>query len=181
LIRKNLGLPTDRRIVLHVGHIKSNRNLSDLAGFASLEEYLPVLVGSTSTMKEQEVEEGLRGKGVRVVSEYVGRIEEYYQAADLYLFPVKDPTAAIDFPLSVLEAISAGIPVLMRPFGALRDAFPQGIGIEYYRDEGEIAAKASMLLKQDPREVVENHRKRIKGFSWDEIAQRLVSLASGEL
>ena len=180
-IRKKLGLPQDLRVVLHVGHLKSTRNLSDLARFASMGGYLPVLVGSTSTQKERGVEESLCEKGVRIVSEYVVGIEEYYQATDLYLFPVKDPTAAIDFPLSVLEAMSTGIPVLTRPFGALSDTFPGGIGIEYYRGEDEIRPKAEMLLDQDPIKVTESQRKRIEGFSWNKVAQRLISLASNRM
>ena len=43
--------------------------------------------------------------------------------SDYYVFPALDPISAIEFPLSVFEALACGIPVFHKPFGALEDIF----------------------------------------------------------
>ena len=47
----------------------------------------------------------LKGAGIIVVTEYLPSIEEYFHAADCYVFPTINQRAAIQVPLGVLEAL----------------------------------------------------------------------------
>jgi glycosyltransferase involved in cell wall biosynthesis len=80
-----------------------------------------LVVGSTKTDYDQSVIHTLLANGVAVHRDYVSDIASVYRAADVYVFPVHGARGAIDLPLSVLEALACGVPVVARPFGVLSD------------------------------------------------------------
>jgi glycosyltransferase involved in cell wall biosynthesis len=125
--------------VLHVGHLKSSRNLDVLK---AVKRHLPeaevVLAVSSSTVPNQRVVNELEEAGVRIINRYVPHIEELYQLADCYLFPVKDTQGCAELPLSVLEALACGLRVVTRRFGALPDIFPSEECICYYDTVDEL-------------------------------------------
>ena len=71
--------------------------------------------------------------------------EELYQLSDAYLFPVLDPSGAIEMPLSVLEAMACGVPVLTTPFGDLQQRFPSGSGVVFWRSTDELMRGLDLL------------------------------------
>lgn len=121
-LREKFGLPVDKPVILHVGHMKYSRNVDK---FLSLDDkFHGVLAVSTTTAasKDADLEEKLRRKrNITVIDSYVPNIEELYQAADLYLFPVVAERACIDVPLSAFEAAACNLPVLATPYGELRE------------------------------------------------------------
>ena len=74
-------------IVLHVGHINRGRNVQVLERVAGLRDVQVILVGSTSTPHDEALARELTGAGVRLIREFVPRIEEIYQLSDAYVFP----------------------------------------------------------------------------------------------
>ncbi|HEX3048163.1 MAG TPA: glycosyltransferase [Bacillota bacterium] len=113
-LRQKYGIPPAQKIILHVGHLKNDRNLMTLTGVQrSLPGIQTVIVASTSTQPEREVAEELEKAGVMIIRDYVPRIEEIYQLADLYFFPVVSRYDSIEIPLSLIEALSCGIPALV--------------------------------------------------------------------
>jgi glycosyltransferase involved in cell wall biosynthesis len=118
-IREQLGLPPGRPMALHVGHLRRSRGLEPLAELAADGEVNVVLVASTATEPEVEVETMLRDAGVVIKREFLPEVERWYQAADVYLFPVTDLQGSIEIPLTVLEAMGCGTPVASTPFGGL--------------------------------------------------------------
>ena len=122
-LKKRWGLPADKPVVLHVGHVKENRNLDSLLAVQRSGRYQVWIVGSESESKPGPWRTRLEDAGCRIFTRYVSAIEEVYQAADRYVFTVKAlPTAqfpqhyqeigVIDLPLSILEAMACGLPVL---------------------------------------------------------------------
>ena len=118
-IREQLGLPSDKPMMLHIGHLRRSRGLEPLAELAVQGLVSVVVVASTSTEVEADVEARLRDTGVIVKREFVCDIERWYQAADVYVFPVSDLQGSVEIPLSVLEAMACGVPVATAPFGGL--------------------------------------------------------------
>jgi glycosyltransferase involved in cell wall biosynthesis len=118
-IREQLGLANDKPMVLHVGHLRRSRGLEPLAELAADGATNVVMVASTATEPEVGVETALRDAGVLVKREFLPGIERWYQAADVYLFPVTDLQGSIEIPLTVLEAMASGTPVATAPFGGL--------------------------------------------------------------
>jgi glycosyltransferase involved in cell wall biosynthesis len=118
-IREQLGLADDKPMVLHVGHLRRSRGLEPLAELAADGAANVVMVASTATEPEAGVEASLLDAGVVVKREFLPAIERWYQAADVYLFPVTDLQGSIEIPLTVLEAMACGTPVATAPFGGL--------------------------------------------------------------
>jgi len=78
---------------------------------------------------------------------FTPELARVYGAADLYLFPATDSQGgAIDLPLSVLEALAVGVPVLTTPFGATRDVLASVPGVTFAEPQ-EFAARCADLLQ----------------------------------
>src|SRR4051794_14694616 len=130
-LRAALELPPGLPLVLHVGHLQSSRNLEVLAGVS--ERLAPrvsvLMVASTATEIHGPTLRMLTDAGVTVLRSFIPHIERVYQAADVYVFPVTDPQGSIELPLSVLEAVCCGTPVVATPFGGLPELASSGIDL----------------------------------------------------
>jgi thymidylate kinase/glycosyltransferase involved in cell wall biosynthesis len=112
--------------VLHVGHLRHSRNLELLCGVADAGANV-LVVSSPDTPVDEDVRACLIASGVTVVRERIADIANVYRAADVYAFPVMDPRGCIETPLSVLEALASGTPVVATPFGALTEMSLPGL------------------------------------------------------
>jgi glycosyltransferase involved in cell wall biosynthesis len=81
------------------------------------------LIASTSTAREAAMADELRRAGVTLITTYQQHIQEFYQASDVFVFPVESTDNAIELPLSVLEAFACDLPVVATPFGGLPRLF----------------------------------------------------------
>jgi glycosyltransferase involved in cell wall biosynthesis len=168
LLRK-YGLPQHRKICLHVGHIRQSRNIDWLLQLNLPAEAHLVVVGSTSRFIENDLKGTLQKRGVTVIDSYLPAIEEIYQLADVYLFPVQSSDAAIEMPLSVLEAMACNLPVVTTSFGCLTKYFTNVSGF-YFADTLEVFQKAVS-------EAIESHvcktRAAVEALSWRNMAEIL--------
>jgi thymidylate kinase len=108
--------------ILHVGHMKRERNVGALADLAR-RGHSCLLIASPATAPDDRLAQELREAGVAVVRRHIADLAAVYRAADVYLFPVDDPRACTTMPLSVLEALACGTPVVATPFGAVGEVF----------------------------------------------------------
>ncbi len=148
-LRKHLSLPEDKKIVLHVGHIKPNRKLDIFIDIQKIDNVQVVIAGGTHEKADNRLKQHLIDNGIIVVHEYLEDISVLYKAADLYLFPIQDKKSgmpedynqigAIDLPLSILEAMGCNLPVITARFGALPRLFEQQDGFIF-------ASKKSLIL-----------------------------------
>ena len=127
-----------------------------------------ILIGSTSTPEDRALRDRLEARGVRVIREFVN-VEEYYKLADCYIFPVNDSDGSVEMPLSVLEALASGVPVLTTSFGGLRDFFMEGDDLRYW-DTPEALVAAADSIRTDPPQRVRD----MGEFSWQRIAERVL-------
>jgi glycosyltransferase involved in cell wall biosynthesis len=82
-----------------------------------------VLVVSTLTaaFEDKPLRDSLAAKeNLTIIDRYLQHIEEIYQLADAYLFPVEKARNCIDVPLSALEAAACSIPVVATEYGELK-------------------------------------------------------------
>lgn len=169
-LRRKLGLPIDKILALHVGHLKDDRNLKKLIKAQSHSDIHVVIIGSTTTIQSAQLIRQLEQSNCLVIKSYQPSIEEYYQAVDCYIFPTINHRAAIQIPLSVLEAMATNLPIITTQFGGLPAFFPNASGLYYisanrFDDLPKIINKA-VASSPETRSIVKN-------FSWESIANQL--------
>ncbi len=164
-LRAKYGFSDSSRIILHVGHVKHGRNVLALARLAKRGHQV-VLVAGKSAGIDQALLDDIKRSGVTVITGFVESIQEYYQLADCYLFPVVDPVAAIDAPLSVLEAMACNLPVVTTRFGALASMFQAGKGFYFFDNQDDIESLVQRAVKNTNCRTSE----MVADYSWDNMA-----------
>ena len=113
----------DKLRLLHVGHLNKKRNVYKLALLCNkIDASLTFLISSTEKPDPEE-RKRLESIGVEIVSGYQQDLYTFYRQFDLYAFPVQRSDAAISMPLSVIEALLAGLNVLSTDFGEISNYF----------------------------------------------------------
>jgi len=167
-LRAKYNVPLDATVYLHVGHMSPKRNVVALARLAAEPNAHVIVIGSTSTPEDLSLRLTLEKAGVRVIREFVA-VEEFYRLADAYVFPVIDVEGCVEIPLSVLEALASGLPVIARAFGGLRDVLPEGADLRFFDTEEEMVACARALRGETRPET-----RDMSDFSWRSIAEQMV-------
>ncbi len=174
VLRKSYGVPMDAVVIIHVGHLKGKRNFAPFLALQQTGCYHTLVVTSTSTEQDKTLKEALCNAGGTVIDIYIANIEDIYRLADVYLFLAEDDTAAIELPLSVLEAMSCNLPVVTTPFGGLPDFFTEGDGLFFWHGKTTLADTIHMALS-----VPCATRKLVESRTWAAAAQALVTLLPG--
>jgi glycosyltransferase involved in cell wall biosynthesis len=140
-----------------------------------MKEKLPtievIIAGSTYNQDDKELYKRLVDEGIRIFSEYIPRMEDIYNLADFYIFPVLREDGAIETPLSVLEAMACNLPVITTRFGSLPDTFKEDEYFHYVHSSEEIVAIIKNMKKGNC-----NNREKIKPYTWKQIARQLVDI-----
>jgi glycosyltransferase involved in cell wall biosynthesis len=126
--------------VIHLGHVRQSRGLPALArAQEELGAKVRTIVYASPTFPaDEELVAELREAGVEV---RIGAINvlDAYKECDVYVFPVEQAGGgAVELPLTVLEALAAGAPVVSTPYGVLPDALKDVPGVTFYRDDSEL-------------------------------------------
>jgi glycosyltransferase involved in cell wall biosynthesis len=164
-LKKKYDIPAGMIVVLHIGHLKANRNIDKLIDIDS--KYFVLLVVSSVTEKEKD--DSLRIKlgnrpNTRIIEEYIENIQEIYQMSDVYLFPVQTTESCIDVPLSVLEAAACNIPIVTTPYGELKEFIGnEGFYILNTCDKEEINQLIDLAIKMKTVDT----RKTIIDYDWN--------------
>ena len=164
-LKQKYGLNPERPVVLHVGHLNQGRNVGV---FTHLDEqYQGVLVVSTLTKNEQDAalkQQLLSCNNVKLIEDYLPDIQEIYQLADVYLFPVEEYGKCIDVPLSCLEAAACNKPVVATPYGELKEfRYQQGFVFCESLDENNLNQAVEQALSLP---AVCN-REAVLPYDWD--------------
>lgn len=180
-IRRELDLPEDKKIVLHVGHIKRNRQLHVFQKIQEIDSVQVVIVGGTAQKTDEKIKVSMERAGVRIFHKYFKDVSIIYKSADMYIFPIQDtgnqlPDAynqvgAIDLPLSVMEAMACNLPVITTRFGALPRLFEPGDGFFYAEDDSKIVS----LVQSISDNTACNTREKVLPYGWDAIVSMIES------
>jgi len=174
-MRRSLGLSQEKFIILHVGNFREGRNIGVLGDLARCDDHEVVLVGSTSVGRiSTQMKKELREKGVKIIDQYVSKIEEIYASCDCYLFPTQEEGRAIEIPLSVLEAMACNLPIVSTRFGGLPDLFTDQTWFRFVNDSNEIKTAIADIRKRiEEGETKCNTRSMVAPFTWESIGSEL--------
>lgn len=171
-LRDKYNIPHDKYIVLHVGHINESRNIRVLLSLARQPWIKAVMVGSTSTFQEEGLKKELRQSGILVIDKYIPDNQEIYQLSDCYFFPVLKRSGAMEFPLSILEAMACNLPIITTKFGSLTENFRSSDDFRYF---STIENLETELL--NVRNVISKTREKASEFSWENVAEQLLRMS----
>jgi glycosyltransferase involved in cell wall biosynthesis len=150
-----------------VGHLNPSRmEPGEMARIAGRPGFRLVVVGSPDTPQEPELIRRLEEAGALVLREFVPRIASIYGAADVYLFPTRNPRSCIGIPLSVLEALACGLPVVSTPFQGLPRLFPDTPFVRFAVTSPEIEA----ALAEAPAARQAGARALVEPLDWAQVA-----------
>jgi len=174
-LRKKYGLPEHSFIILHVGHIKKNRNLEILSKLKKQSDVLVLIVGSPAFPVEASIYGFLKKSGCIIWRKYFNNLEEIYNFSDCYIFPTTDlagdlsSAGSIEMPLSVLEAMACNLPVVSTKFRALPRLFTEGNGFFYFENLDELLEKIRIIRNG----FLTKTREMVAPYSWDRIINQL--------
>ena len=169
-LREKYGIPLDKKVVLHVGHLKAGRNAACLLTLD--ESWHSILVASTHAPDSKDAalrQQFLEAPNATLLESYLPDVQELYQLADVYLFPVVEAGNCIDVPLSALEAVSCGIPVAATPYGELREL----LGKPGFYEIQSFEALAELLTEAVEEKI--SGRENAAEYDWEITVNYLLS------
>ncbi len=164
-LKKKYSIPSDKPLIVHVGHCSSGRGLEDFCVFQkNTAERLVVVSGM---FEDYSIVQKLKKNHVRIISGYVENIEEIYQMADIYLFPTQSTRYVISIPLSVMEALACGTPVMAyNTFDNIRQIKCEEGSITWISSSDEIAVQLNRVAAKKA-----THSLLVNPASWDIVAK----------
>jgi len=180
-LRKDLGLPQGRLIILSVGAINKRRKRMDyvIREVAKLQKPRPflLLLGQIESDTQEIVDFGNRmlseeGFSVRTVTR--DKVKNYYRAADLFTLASLDE----GFGLAYLEALSSGLPCLVHDYETSRFVLGK---MGYYEDMSQVGGLRNLIISLSEKDfdteiAIARHAYAYNRFSWDYLKPKYVEL-----
>ncbi len=163
-LKVKYGFDPKSPVILHVGHMKSGRNVAELMKIDPKYQVLLVISTLSKERQNQELrEELLTHPNIRIMDEYIPNIQEIYQMCDVYFFPVEQLGNCIDVPLSCLEAASCNKPVITTDYGEMKELLSKN-GFIHIRDftENSINECIAQALFQFDGHI----REQVLSYDW---------------
>lgn len=167
-LKTKYGFSPDRPLVIHVGHCSAGRGLEDFATITDADR----MVVASGMFENAETVKTLEEAGVKIHKGYLEHVEEMYQMADVYLFPTHSTEFVISIPLSVMEALSCGVPVIgYKDFENLKSIPAENGAVTLIKSKDELNAAVVSIAE----------RKRNRSYltapkTWEQVAEDVLSI-----
>jgi len=182
-IRHKLGLNSDDIVIISVGNPYTRKGLEYAVKALPLifDKRVKLLVlgrdiGNDKFENYKKLAENVGVSERLIYGGFRGDVENFYAASDIFLLP----TLYEPFGLVVLEALSAGLPVVVsKTAGAaeLVEDGKEGILLKDPKDEKEIATAINMLLENERyKKFGKNARLKAEKYPWSRLANELLNV-----
>lgn len=175
-LKLKYNLDLYRPVILHVGHCTYGRRLEDFCHI-NKEKYQCIVIAS-GLFENDAVVNMLRDSGVKLITGFLPDIQEFYQMADVYFFPTISTDFVISVPLSIMEALACGTPVVAYLF------------LESMKEINVINQNSISFISsiQELEQAIENsvHSKAQvtllkSSISWDNAADDMITILKGNI
>ena len=172
-LKQKYGFDPAQPLVVHVGHCSRGRGLEDFTKIRTAQR----MVVDSGLFEDENVVRTLRDANVKIQTGYLENVEEIYQMADAYLFPTRSAEFVISIPLSVMEALSCGVPVIgYRSFENLKQiAGAEGAVTLIDHAEQIDETLPEVIRKKGARSLLE------KPLSWNEAARGVLRIIGEDM
>lgn len=165
ILREKYNVSPGQKVLLHVGHLKNGRNVDKLLNVDEKYHVFLVVSSVTESEKDAELREKLMARSnTTIIDDYLEHIEEIYQIADVYFFPVQESENCIDVPLSVLEAAACNLPIVTTDYGELK-AFKGEEGFCFISTFDAETINEAINRMSECQEC--NNRRVVLEYDWD--------------
>ncbi len=180
--RKELGLPPDKKILLNVGRINSNKRQAELIELMnSLDpdfDFVLVIIGHGLEEEEEslkKVSSALLEKGKIIFTGYIRgeKLVKYYNSADVFLMTSFSEAG----PVSSMEAIACGVPIITTDTGAVCD-FLKGdnSGVIVQRNDFQKFEAEVKSFFKGKRIKAADREKAKERYDWNVVARRFIDI-----
>jgi len=182
ILRKQLNLPQKGVLALYAGEY------TRLGAVDQLRRIMPLVIDrcqevhfvfacrilqSTDAGIKADLQKWVEMKGWSDRVRFLGEVPDFpalLHASDLFLFPATDMTGKIDTPLTLLEAMAAGLPVLAYEVHPLVEIFGEQKNV--LLPIGDVEAMADAMIAQ----IQDRDRRQRQGYFMRQIVQERYSL-----
>ena len=167
-LKQKYGFDPAKPLVIHVGHCSKGRGLEDFAKIHTAQR----MVVASGMFEDENVIRVLNEAEVRLHKGYLENVEEIYQMADAYLFPTRSAEFVISVPLSVMEALSCGVPVIgYKSFENLKEISGAEGAVTLINHADQLdQVMPEVIQKKSDHSLLEKTR------SWGEVAQSVLEM-----
>ncbi len=168
-LREKYGIDRNKFIILHVGHLKRDRNVQILKQMQDESRQVLIVASTFRGGGDEKLHRELKESGCMVWRGYIPNIEEVYALADCYLFPTLG-SGSLLLPLSVMEAMACNLPVISTRFGALPALFQEGDGLFFAQKEEDFLLSLDRIQRGG---VKVSTRQKVLPYAWGNVAEEL--------
>lgn len=170
-LKQKYGMDPEKPLVIHVGHCSAGRGLEDFAAITDAQR----MVVASGMFESSDTVTCLKRAGVKIHTGYLEHVEEIYQMADVYLFPTHSTEYVISIPLSVMEALSCGVPVIAyKDFSNLSEIPAADGAITLIGDKCELNKTVCRIAKKKQNHSFLKHPK-----TWEAVADDVLKNVRG--
>ena len=188
-LRKRLEIKEDEKIITFVGTLRIVKGVKYLIkAMKIIKQKSPdtkmMLVGDGE--EREELESLVEELGLKERVKFIGRVQneeipQYMVASDVFVLP----SLSEGFPVTVLEAMASGVPMIATNVGGLPEIIKDGENgfLVEPKNPEEIAEKVLLLLEDDKlrERISRNNKKKAKGYSWDSAVEKLEEVYQNHL
>jgi glycosyltransferase involved in cell wall biosynthesis len=187
-LRRRLGLPRDRSIVLTVSAVNTSQKrldylIQEMARLPLRRPYLVILgqIDAESPYVVQLANKLLGADGFRVETVAPGEVGDYYKASDVFVLA----STREGFGMALVEAMSYGLPCLAHDYAITRYVLGEEGYFADFTTPGRLTQLMMQVLREDLNAEVQSarHRAVFERFAWDRLRPfyvRMIHRCAGE-
>lgn len=157
-LRKKLNLPIDKKIFIWVGNIIEGKNPILLIRAIKQQNYDNIFVFCGDGNLYSNIKEQTTNLNNVILTGNVNNIEEYLQASDYFI----STSLSEGLPMSVIEAMSCGLPVILSDIEQHKYLFKNNIGLTFkVNSRDDLIMKIEQILNQNYNELSQNAIKTV--------------------